>query len=180
MPVGLGATCSWSSDRWFLPFNGGFSICETRLERSVGYYYLGISERSYSRGYGGVWGSVLKRPHRVLLTSMYLLLYTGKRKILRQREAPLAQMIKNLPAMQDGFNSWAGKIPWGRKWQPTPANPCLWNSMEKGAGGLQSMDRKTVWHGSVTKQQQQLLSQRLKNLKLFSPFNPILNAWRKE
>jgi len=30
----------------------------------------------------------------------------------------VAQTVKNLPAMQ--FNLWAGKIPWRRKWQPTP------------------------------------------------------------
>jgi len=32
--------------------------------------------------------------------------------------------IKNLPAMQEtwrcGFYPWVGKIPWRRKWQPTP------------------------------------------------------------
>ena len=32
----------------------------------------------------------------------------------------VAQMVKNLPAMQrSGFNPWVGKIPWRRKWQPT-------------------------------------------------------------
>ena len=33
-------------------------------------------------------------------------------------------MVKNLPASaggaRDGFNPWVGKIPWTRKWQPTP------------------------------------------------------------
>jgi len=30
-------------------------------------------------------------------------------------------MVKNLPAMQEtGFDPWVGKIPWRRKWQPTP------------------------------------------------------------
>ena len=30
-------------------------------------------------------------------------------------------MVRNLPAMQEtGFDPWAGKIPWRRKWQPTP------------------------------------------------------------
>ena len=33
----------------------------------------------------------------------------------------VAQMIKNLPAMQEiWFNPWVGKIPWRRKWLPTP------------------------------------------------------------
>ena len=33
----------------------------------------------------------------------------------------VAQTVKPLPAMQNpGFNPWVGKIPWRRKWQPTP------------------------------------------------------------
>ena len=30
-------------------------------------------------------------------------------------------MVKRLPTMREtGFNPWVGKIPWRRKWQPTP------------------------------------------------------------
>ena len=30
-------------------------------------------------------------------------------------------MVKNLPIMTIlGFNTWVGKIPWKREWQPTP------------------------------------------------------------
>ena len=33
----------------------------------------------------------------------------------------MAQTVTNLPAMQEtGFDSWVGKIPWRRAWQPTP------------------------------------------------------------
>ena len=33
----------------------------------------------------------------------------------------LAQMVKNLSAMQEtGFDPWVGTIPWRRAWQPTP------------------------------------------------------------
>ena len=36
----------------------------------------------------------------------------------------MAQMGKNLPAIHagdlHGFDSWVGKIPWRRKWLPTP------------------------------------------------------------
>ena len=33
----------------------------------------------------------------------------------------VAEMVKRLPAMQEtGFDPWVGKIPWRRKWQPTP------------------------------------------------------------
>ena len=40
------------------------------------------------------------------------------KSMLVNRASLVAQMVKNLPAMQ--FNLWAGKIPWRRKWQPTP------------------------------------------------------------
>ena len=34
----------------------------------------------------------------------------------------VAQLVKNLPAMQEtnGFGPWVSKIPWRSKWQPTP------------------------------------------------------------
>ena len=33
----------------------------------------------------------------------------------------VAQMVRHLPAMQEpGFDPWVGKIPWRRRWQPTP------------------------------------------------------------
>ena len=37
------------------------------------------------------------------------------------RGKAVAQMVKRLPAMWGTrFNPWVGKIPWRRKWQPTP------------------------------------------------------------
>ena len=35
----------------------------------------------------------------------------------------VAQMVKTLPAVWEtpGFDPWVRKIPWRRKWQPTPA-----------------------------------------------------------
>ena len=32
----------------------------------------------------------------------------------------VAQMVKSLQCGRPGFDPWVGKIPWGRKWQPTP------------------------------------------------------------
>ena len=38
--------------------------------------------------------------------------------------SPVAQQVKSPPAIQElqrrGFNVWVGKIPWRRKWLPTP------------------------------------------------------------
>ena len=37
------------------------------------------------------------------------------------RASLVAQLVKKLPVVQEmGFNPWVRKIPWRRKWQPTP------------------------------------------------------------
>ena len=42
-------------------------------------------------------------------------------------------MVKSLPAVQEiGFDSWVGKTPWRRAWQPTPVF-LLGKSMDRGA-----------------------------------------------
>ena len=43
-------------------------------------------------------------------------------------------MVKNLSAThrQCRFDPWVGKVPWRRKWQPTPVF-CLENPMDRGA-----------------------------------------------
>ena len=46
---------------------------------------------------------------------------TQKRCPFRDRTSLVAQMVKHLPTMwETGIDPWVGKIPWGRKWQPTP------------------------------------------------------------
>ena len=45
----------------------------------------------------------------------------------------MAQMVKNLPAMQETvFNPWVGKISWRRNGNPLQYS-CLENSMDRGA-----------------------------------------------
>ena len=48
-------------------------------------------------------------------------------------------MVKNLPEREvkksckrQEFDGWVRKIPWRRKWQPTPVS-CLGNPMDRGA-----------------------------------------------
>ena len=56
-------------------------------------------------------------------------------------------MVKTMPAMwETGVQSWAGKIPWRRAWQPTPIflpgeSPCI-----EELGGLQSMGLHRIRH----------------------------------
>ena len=49
---------------------------------------------------------------------------------------PGAQMVKNLPAMQETWvQPWVRKIPWRREWQLTPVflYSCLEKSVDRGA-----------------------------------------------
>ena len=66
----------------------------------------------------------------------------------------MANWVKNTPAMQEtqeswGFYPWVGKIPWRRKWQPTPVllpgKPWM-----KEPGRLQFMGSQTVWQDWAT------------------------------
>ena len=44
--------------------------------------------------------------------------FTFQIKFLKSMTSLVAQIVKNLPKIQ--FNPWIQKIPWRRKWQPTP------------------------------------------------------------
>ena len=52
-----------------------------------------------------------------------------------------------------GFNPWAGKIPWRKKWQPTPVF-LPGKSHGQKPGGRQSMKPQRVRHDLATEQQQ--------------------------
>ena len=57
-------------------------------------------------------GRFLKEEHYMNPLSQLLCMYTC---------FPGGSAVKNLPAMQEMcFDPWIGKIPWRRKWQPTP------------------------------------------------------------
>ena len=46
-------------------------------------------------------------------------LFTGQQ--WKSKGGLAAQRLKHLPARREtGFNPWVRKIPWRRKWQPTP------------------------------------------------------------
>ena len=50
-----------------------------------------------------------------------------------------------------GFDPWVRKIPWRRKWQPTPIFFSEKNPMDRGSGELQYMGPQIVGHDLVTK-----------------------------
>ena len=65
----------------------------------------------------------------------------------RVRGFLVAQMVKNLPVMQEtGFDPWVGKIPWRRAWQSTPVFLPGESPWTEETGGLQSMASQRVGH----------------------------------
>ena len=60
-----------------------------------------------------------------------------------------------------GFDPWAGKTPWGRKWKPTtalPGNTCLGNSMDRGPWRA-TVHRVTKSRTRLSKYQQHFMVQ---------------------
>ena len=55
----------------------------------------------------------------------------------------VAQMVKNLPAMRE---TWFGKIPWRRKWQPTPVLLPEKSHGQRSLVGYSAWGRKRVGH----------------------------------
>ena len=55
----------------------------------------------------------------------------------------VAQVVKNSPAMQE---TWVGKIPWRRAWQPTSVFLPRESPWTEKPGGLQSMGSQRVGH----------------------------------
>ena len=52
------------------------------------------------------------------------------------------------------FDPWVRKMPWRRKWQPTPVSFAWEIPWTEDSGGLQSMGLKRVGHDLVAKHQQ--------------------------
>ena len=60
--------------------------------------------------------------------------------------------------MRHGFNPWAGKIPWRRKWQPTPVFLLGKSYEQRSLEGYGPQGHKRVGHDLVTKQEPPPLS----------------------
>jgi len=59
----------------------------------------------------------------------------------------MVQTVRNLPAMWESrFDSWVGKIPQKRAWQPTPVFLPGELPQTEEPGGLQSMGSQRVRH----------------------------------
>ena len=70
---------------------------------------------------------------------------------------PAGSVVKNLRANagHHGFHPWVGKIPWRRKWQPTPVFLPGKSRGQRSLVGYSPWGHKRIGHNLVTKQQQQ-------------------------
>ena len=58
----------------------------------------------------------------------------------------MAQVVKNLPAMQrPGLDPWVGKIPWRKEWQATP----VFLGFPGGSDGKESVCNAETWVRSL-------------------------------
>ena len=60
-----------------------------------------------------------------------------------------------------GFDPWVRKIPWRRKWQPTPVFLPGEFHGQRGLEGYSPWGHKRVGHNIVTEQQQQIQGKRM-------------------
>ena len=78
----------------------------------------------------------------------------------------MAQLVKNPSTnVGDGINPWVGKIPWRRKWQPTPVFLPEKYHGERGMVGYSPWGVTRVGHDLVSKLSPQLISKNKSLLK---------------
>ena len=83
---------------------------------------------------------------------LWLLIYeTGKIKMLPWW---LSSKETACQCRRFGFNPWVRKIPWRRKWQPSPVSLLGKSHGQRSLAGYSTWGHKRVGHDSVTKQQQ--------------------------
>ena len=78
-------------------------------------------------------------------------------RVTSRRASLVAPPVKNPPAMQERpwFNPWVRKIPWRRKWQPTPVFLPGKSHGQRSMVGYSPWSHKRAGHDLVTKHQQQ-------------------------
>ena len=86
----------------------------------------------------------------------------------------MAQRLKSLQCRRPGFDPWVGKIPWRRKWQPTPV------LLPGESHGQRSLVGYSPWSHKESDMTEQLHSLMVKNIYLeklfwFSESNRVAN-----
>ena len=96
-----------------------FSSCSQSLPASGSFQWVSSSHRVAKVLEWGAIAFSVKTWHKILLLSPFARL--GSWDLSASWASLVAQMVKNLPAMQKTrVQSLVGKIPWRREWQPSP------------------------------------------------------------
>ena len=81
---------------------------------------------------------------------MYVYIFIGVSQVAQGKESACS-------AGDAGFNSWVEKIPWLRKWQPTPVFLPGKTHGQRSLAGYLPWGHKIVGHNLGTKQQQKYM-----------------------
>ena len=90
----------------------------------------------------------------------------------RQKGFPEGSAVKNLPAVQETWvQSWVGKIPWKRKWQPTPV------FLPRKSHGQRSLVGYSLWGWKVWCDWARTHSNRSEYLSISPASERFCNSW---
>ena len=76
-------------------------------------------------------------------------------------------MVKNPPSMQETLETWVGKIPWRRKWEPTAV------FLPRKSRGQRSLAGYSPW-GSKESDTAEGLSMHTQELNRCTPYGPAI------
>ena len=93
--------------------------------------------------------------HQPQLTSRWGPLLSVLQQILSRGKDPCGSVVKNPPANGGDFKHWVGKMPWRRKWQPTPIFLPGKSCGQRSLAGYRPWGCRRVRHNLATKQQQE-------------------------
>ena len=118
---------NWAS-RWAVTSHAlccsGAQALESNWHWFESWHYVSVEVTAIkSQWYKNIKISVASHQKGVFLSCVtaYLCIYVFGALYICDGISLVAQMVKSLPAMQEiRFDPWVRKIPWRRKWQPTP------------------------------------------------------------
>ena len=118
---------NWAS-RWAVTSHAlccsGAQALESNWHWFESWHYVSVEVTAIkSQWYKNIKISVASHQKGVFLSyvTAYLCIYVFGALYICNGISLVAQMVKSLPAMQEiRFDPWVRKIPWRRKWQPTP------------------------------------------------------------
>ena len=99
---------------------------------------------------------ILRGSHKCLIYSLLFPLIIILLMCILIQGFPSSSVVKNPPAqcLRHGLSPWVGKIPWRRKWQPTPVSLPGKSHGQRRLAGYSPLGHKRIGHNLAVKQQQ--------------------------